>query len=399
MGCFMNENKSITVLCVASLEVQSEFLKTCKNEGSRVILITSQSLESFDLPKENIDEIFYIPDVNGKWDNKDVISAVAYLAKTEKIDKVVPLSEGDIIYVDNINEHFQLNPIFNFHFTDLLKLRNFLDEAGILVPEYVHALNYDEIENFISVDRFPLLLKPRFRGVYFKPKKCYNSEELWGYLNKLGDLSSYYLIERFITGVTYHVDSLLYDGKIKYSLVSQYGFSPVESIPHGRVFTSKTVQKNTIDEHNILQLNKQVLRIINFTTGIVHVEIIKSDITGRYFVTSIIPHISDEYLSEMFFAAKGINLWKEWAVLTISGKETSNSIKTEQYAGLIFSDTWQEYPSLDDYNDDEIANKIVSKNQAAIIVASNNYNRITDLIKEYTKRFYIDFFANEKVNQ
>lgn len=395
----MNGNKSITVLCVASLQVKAEFIETCKKEGNRVILITSQSLESFDLPKENIDEIFYIPDINGSWDNKDVISAVGYLAKTEKIDKVVPLSECDIIYVDKINEHFQLKPIFDFKFTDLLKLRNYLFDAGLLVPEYIHALNFDEIEDFIKVGSFPLLLKPRFRGLYFKLKKCYNSEELWGYLNRIGDLTSYYLIERFINGVTYHVDSLLYNGKIQHSLVSQYGFSPVQSIPHGRVFTSKTVLKNTVDEQNILQLNKQVLKTINFTTGIVHVEIIKSDITGRYFITSIIPHIADEYLSEMFFAATGINLWKEWAMLIINGKGTSDIIKPQQYAGLIFSDTWQEQPLLDDYDDDEIKHKIVGKNQAAIILASDNYNKITELIKEYTKRFYIDFFANEKINQ
>ena len=63
----MKDNSVLTILCMSSYEKGQDFMRQCKREGCRVILLTSKSLENADWPRESIDEIFNIPDVNNEW--------------------------------------------------------------------------------------------------------------------------------------------------------------------------------------------------------------------------------------------------------------------------------------------------------------------------------------------
>ena len=58
---------NLTVLCIASYEKGQEFLRECKRQGCRVLLLTSVSLkDAAHWPLESIDEIFYMPDEDHK---------------------------------------------------------------------------------------------------------------------------------------------------------------------------------------------------------------------------------------------------------------------------------------------------------------------------------------------
>ena len=57
-----NEQRPLTVLCIASYEKGHEFLRECKRQGCRVLLLTSLSLRDEAVwPREEIDEIYYLP--------------------------------------------------------------------------------------------------------------------------------------------------------------------------------------------------------------------------------------------------------------------------------------------------------------------------------------------------
>lgn len=62
--------KKLTVLCISSYEKGFGFMKQAKEEGSRVLLLTSQSLYDTPCPKECMDEIFYMPHVKKELNNK-----------------------------------------------------------------------------------------------------------------------------------------------------------------------------------------------------------------------------------------------------------------------------------------------------------------------------------------
>jgi hypothetical protein len=76
-----------TILCISSYEKGQEFLRQAKREGWKVLLLTSKSLEYADWPRESLDNIYFIPDVNKEWYMPDVINGVSYLARTEQIDR------------------------------------------------------------------------------------------------------------------------------------------------------------------------------------------------------------------------------------------------------------------------------------------------------------------------
>jgi uncharacterized protein (DUF2249 family) len=51
-----------TILCLASYEKGEAFLRECKRNGWRVLLITVEKLREANWPREAIDEVFYMPD-------------------------------------------------------------------------------------------------------------------------------------------------------------------------------------------------------------------------------------------------------------------------------------------------------------------------------------------------
>ena len=58
-----------TILIVASYEKGHEFVRTCKREGWRVVLLTSASLEGqHKWPTDAIDELFYMRDQDKVFD-------------------------------------------------------------------------------------------------------------------------------------------------------------------------------------------------------------------------------------------------------------------------------------------------------------------------------------------
>ena len=72
----MSEQRPLTVLCVTSYEKGQEFMRECKRQGCRVFLITVQSLEQANWPRESLDDIYFMPD---KYQRDDIIKGAEEL--------------------------------------------------------------------------------------------------------------------------------------------------------------------------------------------------------------------------------------------------------------------------------------------------------------------------------
>src|SRR5215210_599332 len=101
----MSELRPLTILCIASYHKGEEFMRECKRQNCRVLLLTSQSIADADWPRESLDEIFLVPDVNKKWNLEDVIKGASFLARRETIDRVVPLDDFDLEKAAALREH------------------------------------------------------------------------------------------------------------------------------------------------------------------------------------------------------------------------------------------------------------------------------------------------------
>ncbi len=395
---------SLTVLCISSYEKGYDFMRECKEQGCRVLLLTSESLKNARWPKDSIDETFYINDRNKAWDMNDVIYGVSYLARKEKLDRIVALDDFDVERAAALREHLRIPGMGDTtarYFRDKLAMRTQAASCGIPVPEFLHVLNHEEISQFAKQVKFPFIVKARLLAGAHGLKKVNNEEELWSRINELGDEQSFFLIERFVPGNIYHVDSIVYENEVRFALANQYGKPPFEVAHSGRVFTSRTVLRGSEIEQKLLELNEKVIKAMGLLRGVSHTEFIEADEDGKLYFLETSARVGGANIADLVEAASGINHWREWAKIEIRRGVGDYEYPQVQnnYAGIIQSLAKQEWPDLTNYNDPEVIWKLNKRFHAGLIIRSDNPERVEELLDTYTERFYNDFFATAQMKE
>ena len=396
----MTNRRPLTILCLASYEKGAEFIRECKRLGCRVILLTSESIADADWPRESIDQIFLIPDDNKKWNLDDVIKGVSYLARKETIDRIVPLDDFDLETAAALREHLRvpgMGETTTRYFRDKLAMRLRAREAGIPVPEFEHALNHERLHTYLSHTPAPWLIKPRFEASATGIKKVSTADEFWEAVEDLGDRQSYHLVERYVPGDIYHVDSIINEREIVFAVANKYGQPPLDVAHSGGVFTTSTVLRGSENEQQFLSLNREVLSAFGLLRGVSHTEFIKGREDGRFYFLETAARVGGANIVELIEAATGVNLWIEWAKIEINRGETEYQLPPcrNDYAGLLVSLARQECPDTSAYNDAEIVWRLNKRYHAGLIVQSPDPQRVEQLLEDYTRRFYEDFYATQ----
>lgn len=395
----MPDSHPLTILCVSSYEKGQEFLRTCKAIGCRVLLLTVEKLRDADWPRESIDEMFFMPE---ELPTQDLINAVSFAARSQPIDRIVALDEFDMENVSALREHLRI-PGMGLttirYFRDKLAMRARAKETGIAVPEFVPVLNYDALREFMARVPAPWLLKPRSQASGIGMKKIRESAELWPWLDQLGDAQSHYLLEQFIPGSVYHVDSVASEREVVFAEAHAYGAPPLETSHQGGVFTTRTLPRDTAEVKTLLEINRNVLDELGFLRGVTHAEFLKANSDGKFYFLEVAARVGGAYISDVIEAATGINLWREWARLEVgAGKQPYQLPHTSHdYAGVLVSLARQERPDTSSYNDPEIVYRITKYHHAGFVLKSPMPERIQELLDSYSKRFHADFLATQPV--
>jgi biotin carboxylase len=395
----MPDERPLTILCVTSYEKGQEFIRTCKGMGCRVLLLTVEKLKEADWPRESLDGIFTMPE---ELPLQGLIYSVSYIARSQPIDRIVALDEFDMENVSALREHLRI-PGMGLttvrYFRDKLAMRARAQEAGIRVPEFAHVLNYDNLREYMARVPAPWLLKPRSQASGIGMKKIHSPDELWPWLDQLGDQQSFYLLEHFVPGTVYHVDSIAAERDVVFAEAHTYGTPPLTTSHHGGVFTTSTLAGGSPERTELLNLNRKVLSELGFVRGVTHAEFLKADADGKFYFIEVAARVGGAYISDVIEAATGINLWREWARLEVgAGKEPYTLPATRRdYAAIILSLARQEHPDTSGYNDPEIVQHISKYHHAGLILRAAKGERIQELILSYSARFQQDFLATQPV--
>lgn len=397
---FVSKNADpLTILCLASYEKGAEFLRECKRQGCRVLLLTSQSVGEEPWPRDSIDQIFLMPDKHKAWHLPDVISSISYLARTELIDRIVPLDDFDLETAAALREHLRvpgMGETTTRYFRDKLAMRMRAEVSGILVPEFVHLLNHRAIQDFTLRVAPPWLLKPRAEASATGIKKIETQEQLWAAIEGLGERQSSFLLECYVPGDIYHVDSIISERDVVFAASHKYGKPPMDVAHGGGIFISTTVQRGSRDEQALISLNRQVLQAMGHVRGVSHTEFIKAHADERFYFLETSARVGGANIVELVEASTGLNLWTEWARIEIAaGSGYSLPSTREDYAGLIITLARQDWPDTSAYDDPEIVWRLNKKSHAGLIIKSSDHDRIERLLAQYTKRFYTDFHASQ----
>jgi biotin carboxylase len=367
--------------------------------GCRVLLLTVEKLRNGDWPREAIDEMFFMPE---ELPLASLINAVSYAARNQKIDRVVALDEFDMENVSALREHLRI-PGMGLttvrYFRDKLAMRARAKEEGVLVPEFVHVLNYDDLREFMERIPGPWLLKPRSQASGIGMKKIRTSEALWPWLEQLGDDQSSYLLEQFVPGNVFHVDSVVSEREVLFAEAHAYGAPPLDVSHGGGVFTTRTLPRDAAETLRLKELNKELIRVLGLVRGVTHAEFLKAHETGNIYFLEIAARVGGAYISDVIETASGINLWREWAKLEVGAGKVPYELSepSQDYAGVILSLARQEQPDTAAYRDPEISYRVKKYHHAGFILKSSREERIRELLDSYANRFVTDFLATHPV--
>ncbi|HKT88907.1 MAG TPA: ATP-grasp domain-containing protein [Candidatus Sulfotelmatobacter sp.] len=392
----MADRRSLTFLCITTYEKGQEFMRECKRQGCRVILLTAEKLKDADWPRESLDDTFYLPE---EIPIPDIVKAVTHLARERKIDRIVALDEFDKETAATLREHLRI-PGMGLttmrYFRDKLAMRMRALDRRIRVPDFVPVVNHDDIRYYLDHLPGPWVLKPRQEASAIGIKKIHSGDELWPILEQLGDKQSSYLLEKFVPGDVYHVDSIVSEGEIAFANVSRYGKPPM-NVAHGGVFTTYTVERGSQEDSDLRATNGDLLSALGLLRGVSHAEFIRAKADGKFYFLECAARVGGAYINEMVEAATGINLWREWARIEISGGNGTYKLPPirQEYAGVILSLARQENPDTSAYNDPEVVLRIKKHHHAGLVLRSADSGRIPALLEDYAQRFAQEFLAVE----
>lgn len=390
----MNE-PSLTVMCLASYEKGADFLREAKRQRCHVVLLTVEKLAHAAWPREAVDEFFVMPTLAK---GAALVNGVTYLARARRIDRIVALDEFDAEAAASLREHLRVSGMGETtarYFRDKLAMRARATHFGIPVPDFVQVLNHRALTEYMNRVPPPWVLKPRSEASAIGIRKLERAEDLWKTVEELGDRQSYFLLERYVPGDVYHVDSIVADCAPVFAIVSKYGDPPMNVAHHGGVFSTRTLGAADPEAASLISLNTEVLGRLGFVRGVSHTEFIRGRDDSRFYFLETAARVGGANIVEVIQAATGLNLWAEWAKIEIAGEAGGYVLPPIRhgYAGIVLSLARQEYPDTSGYDDPEVVWRVAKRHHAGLIVASDDQSRVQTLLTQYSRRFVEDFYA------
>jgi biotin carboxylase len=325
---------------------------------------------------------------------------VTHLARGQKIDRIVALDEYDMETAATLREHLRVPGMgltTMHYFRDKLAMRMKALDRGVRVPDFVPVVNHADIRYYLAHVPGPWVLKPRQEASAIGIKKIHAGEELWPVLEQLGDKQASYLLERFVPGEVYHVDSVVSENQVVFANVSKYGKPPMNVAQGGGVFTTFTVPRGSEEDSGLREINRDLIAALGLVRGVAHTEFIQAQADGHFYFLECAARVGGAYINEMVEAATGVNLWREWARIEIAGEHGRYQLPPvrEEYAGVILSLARQEEPDTSGYNDPEVVLRIKRHHHAGLILRSTDSQRVRSLLEGYSERFAQEFLAVE----
>jgi biotin carboxylase len=269
-------------------------------------------------------------------------------------------------------------------------------DMGFLVPEFCPVLNYDELREYMARVEPPWLLKPRAEASALGIRKIHEPEEFWRTLDLLGDEQSHFLLEQFVPGDIFHVDSIVSEGNVVFAAVHQYGRPPMQVMHEGGVFTTRTVDRSSRDSQELTALNERLAPSLGMVRGVTHAEYIRAHADGRYYFLEIAARVGGAFISDLVEVATGVNLWREWARLEVAdvrGETYTLPHISEDYAGSVLCLAKTAEPDTTGFDAPEIVVRMKKHHHAGLIVRSHQPARVRELLEQYGTEFAERFLA------
>lgn len=223
------------------------------------ILVREPSYDTYIKKIESRDGIRII--AISSWDYSNLEMAVYNLNKQEKIKNLTALIEEDINLAARLREKFAIpgqsikSALF---FRDKKVMKDHIRKFGFHIPAYtpVHCIN--DLKVFIRKYRYPVIIKPR-DGAGSIGCHIIDDEDDLKEVEDSYELLKDCLVEKFITGKTYHVDGLVLNNQLIYSFAGWY-FNDSISFQQGKSYASIELR---LKDPLQLEINRYCKRLVS----------------------------------------------------------------------------------------------------------------------------------------
>jgi biotin carboxylase len=384
------------ILCISTYEKGQDFIRQCAEMGVRPALLTVEKLRDADWPRDILEDLATMP---ASMSREQILNTVSWMARGRRFDRVVALDEFDQETAAQIREHMRL-PGMNLStaicYRDKLAMRTCARHKGFLVPEFCGIFFYDDLRDYMARVPSPWLLKPRAEASALGIRRIEEPERLWRTLDELGDEQSRFLLEQFVPGDIFHVDSIISGSKVVFSAVHQYGRPPMQVMHEGGVFTTRTIDRHGEDWRKLSEFNAALAPSLGMTRGVTHGEYIRADGDGRFYFLEIAARVGGAFIADLVESATGINLWREWARLEVSdlrGEPYTCPSPRQDYAGSVLCLAKTAEPDTSGFDAPEIVLRMKKLHHAGLIVRSPRSERVRELLERYSAEFAERFLA------
>jgi hypothetical protein len=228
-------------------------------------------------------------------------------------------------------------------------------------------------------------------------KKFCDKQDVWDKIHSLGDQQSFFVLERFVPGDIFHVDSIWFKGEMAYAVASVYGTPPLDVTQSGGIFTTRIVEQGSPIDDALKGLNEKVLKGFGLTDGVSHTEFIRAHENQNLYFLETSARVGGAHISDLIEAATGIDMWAEWAKVELaaaSGLSYAPPQATNDYAGLLVSLARQEWPDTSSFQEPELVWRMSKHHHVGFIVKSPNYERVGELLTLYSERVRSEHHAS-----
>lgn len=259
---------------------------------------------------------FYVSEFNVKifeniGENHLVELSIFELSNTFEIIKIIVLEEHDIIRAAYLRDLLQI-PGQTLESALLFRDKFLLKEkvkSKIPVADYALVNSPIDIINFTNKFQFPVVLKPRDEmgamGVYVIDN--YFALKEWIKKNFQPNI----LIERYISGLMYHVDGIIVNDSISFISVSQYignCLSSKENFSLGSI----TLNQDNTKAKRLSDMTKKLLSMLPKPSNMTfHIEYFENN--NQFILCEAASRTGGVYIAKLINLKYGINL-DEWLV-------------------------------------------------------------------------------------
>lgn len=372
-------------LCIASSEKGHDFLRQCADMGVEVTLLTLEKLRDAQWPRESLEDLVTMP---SGLNHEQILNTVSWMARGKRFDRVAALDENDIAIAAVIREHMRVPGMGSTTaacYRDKLANRVIARALGFAVPDFCRVLNYDELRDYMARVPPPWLLMPRWHASALQVRRIEQPEQFWRILDDLGDLQSHYLLDQFMPGEIFSVDSLISESEVKFQQALQGSRQLTPAASGSSVSTIRTVDAESREAAELAAMNSNLAPAFGMVRGITHARFMRAQADGRMYFLDIAARVGDFPMPGLIEVATGINLWREWARLEVSSlryQPYSAPDSFETNAGVAFSCAQGANLDVNEFEAPEIAGRFKSDRYTGVIVRSGNLDRVRELLRQ-----------------